>query len=223
MTAMKSPSNYRPKKFKVQKGEGLWLLSFCDLSMILISFFIIMLSYSKPDKKKEDNVKSAIEKANTIRPQNNLKELQAKIEQEVKRSGLSASANVTFDADGLSVEFKDSLLFPQGSAEADPRFDKVVGSVMNVIADAPTKYKLVLEGHTDDTPVLGGRYLSNWDLSAARAITLMKQFQRRGVQSDRMSVTAYAETRPKVPTVGKKALDLQTARAANRRVVIRIE
>ncbi len=218
-----TPSTYRPKKFKVQKGEGLWLLSFSDLSMILISFFILMLSYSKPDKKKEDQVKSAIENAGAARPQNNLQELQTRIQNEVKKQGLQASANVTFDADGLSVEFKDSLLFSTGSADADPRFQKVVGSVMAVIADAPTKYKLIFEGHTDETKVLGGRYASNWELSAARGITLMQQFQRRGVQPDRMSVTAYADTKPKVPTKDKKGKLLQQARSANRRVVIRIE
>ena len=213
--------SYRPKKFKVKKGESLWLLSFTDLSMILISFFIVMLSYSTVNQKKADNVQTAVE--NPKRPENNLKALQERIESEVKKQGLQASANVTFDADGLSVEFKDNLLFASGSAQADPKFAKVVGSVMNVIADAPTKYKLIFEGHTDDTPVLGGQFGNNWDLSAARGISLLKQFEQRGVTSDRMSVTAFADTRPKIVLAGLKKKQLADARAINRRVVIRIE
>jgi chemotaxis protein MotB len=94
---------------------------------------------------------------------------------------------------------------------------------MGAIARAPGKYRLVFEGHTDDVPVRGGPFQSNWDLSAARGISLLESFKKRGIEEDRMSVLAFAHTRPKVPFEGLKGKALQKARAANRRVVIRIE
>jgi chemotaxis protein MotB len=210
----------RPKKIKIKKGEALWLLSFSDLSMILISFFVMLLANAHTEKQKVERVKDPIEDTRKLR---NLSGLQHRIESEVKKQGLQASAQVTVDANGLSVEFKDSLLFGQGSAASNPKFAKVVGSVMNVIAGADERYDLILEGHTDDTRVVGGLFPSNWELSAARGITLMRQFEKRGVDPKRMYVKAFADTRPKVPIAGLKGAQLAQARAANRRVVIRIE
>ena len=204
------------KRTKGNKDEGLWLLSFADLSMILISFFILQLSYSTIDKSKSENVQQAMEKEG--KKTNNLKDLQEKIEKEVKKQGIEASAKVTYDIDGLNIEFKDNLLFTAGSAESNPKFNKVIGSVMNVIAAAPERYKLIMEGHTDDTPVIGGAFKSNWDLSAARGITLLKHFKDKGVNAYRMSVTAYADTKPLVPFISfkKNSKELKAARAAKK-------
>ncbi len=51
---------YTVKKSKVKKSEALWLTSFSDLSLLLMCFFIMQLAYSNPDKRKYDNVKSAM-------------------------------------------------------------------------------------------------------------------------------------------------------------------
>ena len=71
-------------------------------------------------------------------------------------------------------------------------------------------------------PIKTRRYRDNWELSASRAISLLHRFETEGVASERISVQAYEETRPKVALHGKKGEALQAARAQNRRVVIRI-
>jgi chemotaxis protein MotB len=217
--------NAKPKKITSEKGDGLWLLSFGDLSLILISFFILLLSYSTVSQKKADVMREAVtakdDKA-TPKP-NSLSSVSKRIEAEIKRLKLDKNAQVTFDDAGVAIEFKDGLLFSQGSAASNPKFKEVVGQVMRVIALTPDKFQLKIEGHTDDVPINSTQFASNWELAASRSIALMRQFSNQGVAEERMSIVSYAHTKPKRPTTGLVGNDLAQARAANRRVVIRIE
>jgi chemotaxis protein MotB len=124
---------------------------------------------------------------------------------------------------GLSLEFRDQTLFAPGSAAPNPATAPVINEVMATIAKAPGNYKMVFEGHTDDTPVGRGKYRSNWDLASARGVALLDDFKARGVAEKRMSVVAFAHTRPKIKVDGLTGEALKKARAANRRVVIRLE
>lgn len=217
------PVVFSRRKSKVSKGEGLWLMSFSDMSLILMSFFALQLSYSTPDKRKYDNLNSAITqsaKTNT----NNLQTMSTQIQQVIKDKKLEKMAEVSLGVNGLNIEFKDATLFASGSAEPNPANAKVVDEVMAIVAKAPSNYKLVIEGHTDDTPIVSGKFRSNWDLASARSVALLDTFKARGVSEKRMSVAAYAHTRPKVKVAGlKDPAALKKARAANRRVVIRLE
>lgn len=213
------------KGSKVKKGEGLWLYSFCDMCLILMSFFALQLSFSKPNVEKFDTVNTTMmAKKKKDKKEDNLQTMSKELIKEIKKSHLDNTTQVTLDSEGLAIEFKDKLLFSSGSADSDPNFAKVTEQVMELIAKSNARYKISIEGHTDDTPMGShGKYKTNWDLSAARGVTLLNQFKERGVASDRMRVIAYAETKPKVPIEGKVGADLEAARAANRRVVIRLE
>lgn len=211
------------RKSSVKKGEGLWLMSFSDMSLILMSFFVLQLSFSTPDKRKYDNLSSAIKKSDAAAPQENLQTLSAKVKKVIQSKNLEKVAEVTSDVNGLAIEFKDQSLFAPGSAEPNPAYAPLVDEVMKAIAKAPGEYKLVFEGHTDDTAMTSGKYKSNWDLSSARSIALLDNFKTRGIAEKRMAIAAYAATRPKVPIKGLTGDALKKARAANRRVVIRIQ
>jgi chemotaxis protein MotB len=71
-----------------------------------------------------------------------------------------------------------------------------------------------VEGHTDDRPIASKIYPSNWELSAARAASVVHRFANAGVNPDRLSVIGFGEYRPAQPN------DTATGRDANRRVVI---
>ena len=218
-----TPLRPRGKKFKRQKEDGLWLMSFSDMSMILISFFILQLSFSTMNQQKVDVLREAIQNSKFVAQKDSLTAVSRRIDNEIKRLNLDKNASVQLDPTGVLVEFKDGLLFSMGSADGNPQFAAVVNQVMKVIAAAPNHYKLRIEGHTDDLPIKSPKFASNWELSAARAISLMRMFSARGVDERRLSVQAFAHTRPKRITSGLLGKDLEQARAANRRVVIRIE
>jgi chemotaxis protein MotB len=222
-------SDFAAFKKKAQpKDEGLWLMSFCDLSLTLLACFALMLSYSTLDKKKFETVSEGMTgvdqpKATVEREQtNNLKTISKEMLAEIKKQKLDAT--VIYDANGVLVEFKDKLFFASGSAKMNTQYANLTDRLMKIVANSPSKYQLVLEGHTDDQP-LGARsiYRSNWDLSSARALAMLNELSRRGVPDNRMSAVAYAHTRPKVPYDKKNGTQLDVARNANRRVAIRIQ
>jgi len=187
-------------------------------------FFILLLSFSEPKKDKYDNVSTGMSaiKHDQQNPQN-LKYMEKTIVDVIAKNKLESAVEVKLDADGLAIEFKNAALFKSGSATANPRYQKVIGRVLKAIGSAPKKYKINIEGHTDDERIRGGKYKSNWELASARSITMLGLFNKKGVADSRMSVVSFAHTRPKVEYKGKKGKKLSQARAANRRVVIRVD
>ncbi len=211
------------KKFSRKKDEGLWLMSFSDMSLILMSFFILQLSFSTVNQQKADVLREAVQTNKFESKKDSMTAVSKRIDNEIKRLNLDKNAQVTMDTSGVVVEFKDGLLFSAGSAEGNQQFSGIVGQVMKVIASSPDRYKIKIEGHTDDVPIKSQKFASNWELSASRGIYLMRQFAARGVREDRMSVLALAHTQPKKSVLGLLGKDLELSRAANRRVVIRLE
>ncbi len=214
------------KKPGVKKSEALWLMTFSDLAFVLMCFFIMLLTFSEPKQDKYDAVaqgmsnkkpkKVATKKA---KGPDNLKELEEALAKKIKKAKISA--RVKLGSDGVGIEFKDGMLFRAGSARSNLKFKKIVDDIIKVIAAAPKKYKIKIEGHTDDTPIRG-KYRNNWELSAARGISLLKLLSRRGISEGRMTVVAHADTKPKIPVKGLKGAKLRKARATNRRVLIKI-
>lgn len=211
------------KKPKARKSEALWMMTFSDLSFILMCFFALLLSMSTMNIKKYDNVREGFKVSKKAPKTRNLEALRKLIEKEIRKRRLQKSASVKLDSEGLAVEFKNKVLFKSGSASIDPGFEKVSGSILGIIARAPRRYRIAVEGHTDDVPLRGtGRYRSNWDLSAGRSISLVNTLRKKGVKKSRMRVVSFADTKPKISPRNKKGAALQKARAANRRVVVRL-
>ncbi len=213
-------------KAKTKKSEALWMMTFADLSFILMCFFALLISFSKPNKHQFENVINGMVKQPKYhkKTEENLQTLAKKIEQQIKKKKLQNSAKVKLDAEGLAIEFRDNLLFRAGSAKASSKMLRTSKEILDIVGHSAKKYNITIEGHTDDTPLIGHRvYKSNWDLSAARGITLLKSFVSKGVDKSRLKVVAYADTRPKINPVNLKGARLRRARAINRRVVIRLE
>jgi chemotaxis protein MotB len=217
------------KKSKVKKSEALWLMTFSDLSFVLLCFFIMLLTFSEPKKDKYDQVATGLSAIQTDQQnKKNLKYMSEKIEKVIRDQKLEKMAEVTLDTNGLAIEFKNAALFSSGSARPNGQYKKVVGKVLKAIAQSPKRYKIKVEGHTDDERIRSKKYRSNWDLASARGIAILDQLKAKKVSETRMSVVSYAHTKPKVPYLNKnktfkKGKALKFARAANRRVVIRIE
>jgi chemotaxis protein MotB len=113
----------------------------------------------------------------------------------------------------MTVKMQDKILFPSGSAHVS----KDGKEALNKVADAlkNLKGKIVrVEGHTDDVPTGKGPYPSNWELSTARALAVVKYFQDQGVDPSGLSAAGYGQYHPLVPN------DSPTSRAQNRRIEI---
>ena len=112
----------------------------------------------------------------------------------------------------LEIEIKAQLLFASGSRVLLSDAVPVLESFAAVLRDVPNLVNV--EGFTDNVPIRNGRFPSNWELSAARAATVVRLFEENGVAPERLSATGYGEHRPIA------ANDTPEGRARNRRVVL---
>jgi chemotaxis protein MotB len=112
----------------------------------------------------------------------------------------------------IEVEIKTDILFPSGSAQLAPNAVDVIQRLGGALAPFPNSIRV--EGHTDNKPIKTVAFMSNWELSAARAGSVVRVLQSRGVGPDRLAVIGYGEQRP------VQANDTEQGRNANRRVVV---
>jgi len=112
----------------------------------------------------------------------------------------------------LEVEVKTDILFPSGVATLSNRAIPALDALATTLVKYPNPVRV--EGHTDNRPIASKIYPSNWELSAARAASVVHRFANGGVGPDRLSVIGFGEYRPLQPN------DTPAHRDANRRVVI---
>ena len=144
-----------------------------------------------------------------------------KIKKEVEdlaKSGELNGVSATIDERGLVITITDkNILFQSGSAELSPQAKKLLEKVGKLIVEKFALHLIRVEGHTDSVPV-SGKYPSNWELSSARASSIVRYLiDRFHILPDLMSAVGYADTRP-VDTK-KDAASL----AKNRRVEIVVQ
>jgi chemotaxis protein MotB len=136
---------------------------------------------------------------------------QQEIQRSLARDGLGDTVKFRLEARGLVVTIvSDKVLFDPGQADLKPEGQDIVDKLAAVIGRLPNM--LAVEGHTDNTPV-SGRYPSNWELSTARATTVLRELiDRHGISPNRLQAAGYADGRP---VAGN---DTPEGRSANRRV-----
>ncbi|MFI5316142.1 MAG: flagellar motor protein MotB [Myxococcota bacterium] len=113
----------------------------------------------------------------------------------------------------LHVRAVDQILFDSGSAEIKPEGRKVLAKVAAGIKSV-TDREIDVAGHTDNVPIHTQRFPSNWDLSAARALTVAKFLASAGVAEKSLAATGYGEQRPIASN------DTAEGRHRNRRIEI---
>lgn len=102
--------------------------------------------------------------------------------------------NVTLTDRGVEVEMKSSMLFESGSARLSREALKALRNVVLIVK--PLSNMINVEGHTDNVPISTVSFPSNWELSAARAASVVHYFAKLGVASERMAAIGYGEFRP---------------------------
>ncbi len=112
----------------------------------------------------------------------------------------------------IEVEIRTDILFPSASAQLEPQAVGVIEKLGEALAPYPNPIRV--EGHTDDRPIKTVAFISNWELSAARAGSVVRVLASKGVAPSRLAVIGYGENRP------SKGNDTIDGRNANRRVVV---
>jgi chemotaxis protein MotB len=162
---------------------------------------------------------AAIQRAQNIagEAQNAYDELAAareKIEAALSKAGYGGAARYEIDERGLVVHIvADAVLFDAEEAVLQPKGQAILDAVAPTLTDLPNVLRV--EGHANHLPVTkGGKWPSNWELSAYRATTVLTYLARDGIPQDRMYAAGYGSTQPLVPITDPSAITV------NRRVDI---
>ena len=124
----------------------------------------------------------------------------------------SSTVHVQKQGDAVQVQISADLLFASGMAEPAAAAIPVLQRLADALKPWPNAVRV--EGHTDDVPIRSGAFHSNWELSAARAASVVRLFAERGVEPTRLAVVGFGQYRP------LQANTTSSGRNANRRVAV---
>jgi chemotaxis protein MotB len=221
-----------------------WLLTYADMITLLLALFMMLYAMSQLDIAKYQKFQEAftkgmgghpVEEAKEIAPddatstvaaqaagsatvlpsldQEQLKALKKKLEKALTTAGLQDQVQLELQPRGLVMNVVSGVLFPSGSASLTKGGDALLHNVGKVFTTFGNK--MVVEGHTDPRPISSAKFPSNWELSTARATSVLRfLLEDHHLKPTRVSAAGYADTRPRVPNTGEEQM------AHNRRVDI---
>lgn len=145
-----------------------------------------------------------------------LKEAQALLEQRLKKEIAENQVKLEMAERGLVVTFVSEVLFDSGKAKIRSEAQEALAKVAQVINEKVPDRDIGIEGHTDNEPIKMSGWKSNWELSTARATSVLHAIEGEGVNPRQMVASGYGEYRPVASN------DLTEGRRKNRRVEIAI-
>lgn len=228
-------SRRRPSRKPAQKGAPKWMVTFSDLVTLVLVFFILLFSMSQIDIIKFKTIAQSfnaqgifqtndsivpgeypsekMNKEEADRNEQSLDELAKEVQKYLKENGLEDTAAAIRNERGVVLVLQEQIVFGTGDAvilrEAYPFLEKT-GQLLKTM---PNLVKV--EGHTDNRPIKNSIYPSNWELSSARASSVIRFFiDNNGLDPERFIAVGYGDTRPLVPNTNKDNMQ------KNRRVQI---
>jgi chemotaxis protein MotB len=155
----------------------------------------------------QQQVMEAAEKALEEQMAEQAEVLKEALQEEIEQGMVTVASEGTM----IILRIREKGSFPSGSASLDPGFHDVMARISKVLEDTPGD--IVVAGHTDNVPISTGRFRSNWELSSARAVTVVHAMLRnKNIDPHRVLIEGWADTRPVAPN------DTPENRALNRRV-----
>ncbi|MEH6563595.1 MAG: flagellar motor protein MotB [Marinobacter sp.] len=252
----------KARKPRQKNQTPAWIVTFADLATLLLTFFILLLSFAEMDIEKYkamansmsaafgsenvlgDNIggspitlvesdtvslpeptdstasepefidERALESASTA-ISGGVIDLASRMIGELENEVASGALSVNYDKNKVVIRFSEEATFRSGQAAIKPEMIPIIERVVGVLAGCTGD--VLVSGYTDNQPISSSRYRSNWDLSAARAVSVVHELvMTQQVPAERVVAAGRAETNALAPN------DTPENRALNRRVEIAI-
>lgn len=233
----------RRKRHEDHENHERWLISYADFITLLFAFFVVMYSISTLNEGKYRvladslvGIFNAPERSTEQIPigdnpvRSDVKLIPAELVSEINPDPLLTIArsmretfgdlignellNISGNETWLEIELNSSLLFSSGDAIPNENAFSLIEKVALILA--PYTNPIRVEGFTDNQPINTARYPTNWELSAARAASVVRMLASHGVDPARLAAVGYGEYRPVADNSSARG------RARNRRVVLAI-
>ncbi|NLJ61296.1 MAG: OmpA family protein [Firmicutes bacterium] len=221
-----------------QGGAPGWMVSYADLTQLLLTFFILLFALSSIDAHKFRQAVISLQGALGVLPSGTgvldvgdvpptprsfrpdeygageeaaMEMVRDAFQSYLSSQALTGSVHLELTERGLVVSFMDKVLFDVGDAQLREEAHEVLKEVAVILENIPNDVRI--EGHTCDLPIRTSRFPSNWELSTSRACTVLRYFvEETSLEPERFSAMGYGEYRPKMANVN------EVSRSLNRRV-----
>ncbi len=227
----------RMKRRQAKDTKDAWLVTYSDMVTLLLAFFVLLFSFSTLDMVRFQRALISLQEAlgvlqggrtvaadpvdtdDTLNREMHREALQIaqllavrqQLERALEDGDLGGGVTLDLTERGLILHFTDRVLFESGSADLRPGAREVLDRISPILAEIPNHIRI--EGHTDNVPINTFRFPSNWELSTARATSVLQYLlQLEASNPGRLSAAGYGEYRP------LDTNDTVEGRARNRRV-----
>lgn len=214
-----------------------WLIPYSDLLTLLLALFIVLFASGTINNGKLQQImvsmntalsgqgSSIILKEDTLDTKETDKKkkqaeteklhgLMKQIEDYIEARGLERVISIKDEPKGIKLSLKDVILFESGKADLKGDSLSILNDLLDLIKQV--KNPISIEGHTDNVPITNNEFKSNWELSAARALSVLYFFEDKGIPSNKLQFSGFGEQNPLYPN------DTIEHRQINRRVDITI-
>jgi flagellar motor protein MotB len=185
-----------PKVSQVGHPAPPWMSCYADLMTELVCFFVILYALTAALNKEMQTAS---------------RQIRSMIEQ------AEMAGDVKMDREGLKITLQEqnqASFFGSGSADTTPEMEAMLVKLSPTLLKLSEQHEIVIEGHTDNQAISNDFYDSNWELSTARATSVVRlMIDKFGFLPQKMAAVGYGQFRPIVPN------DNPENRAKNRRVV----
>jgi chemotaxis protein MotB len=187
-------------------GHNRWMIPYADLLTLLLGLFLVIFTTGRtehaphPEKSKPAIAAAApktqnIDSAQATQNIDTGAPLPQRLQARLQMKGVS----VRNQQRGLVISLKDSILFAPGSADLSPQARQTLSRIAGELRASfgPELRAIRVEGHTDDTPIQTPQFPSNWELSTARATSIVRYLlESRQFPPEKLSAVGYAQFRP---------------------------
>lgn len=229
---------------EAEEGDSLeWLMTFSDLTMLMLVFFIMLYAMSTPDQTKVTNALQAVtqalsgkdskmatstisrDEAGVILDQvllnRQIQLAQQKVFSDVKflqtKKGLEGLVGANFEDGVITIRAPGDVLFASGEVTLTPKGREVIEAMKDFFTQHPDQ-TINIRGYTDDRlPASGSRFRDNWEVSSLRAVNVLRLLMEMGIEPKRLTSTGLADLNPLFPNTSEEY------RAQNRRVEFVLE
>lgn len=200
-----------------------WLTSYADLMTLVACFFILMMAFANYDpatfQRKAELMAQYFQGESS---DNESPDEMIKLMNELNQIS-NQSLKIKHNEMGLDVTINVTTLFELGSANLTQEARVLVEKIIEKVQSVDSNVRIAVEGHTDNLPIIGSPvFPSNWELSAARASSVLRVFEKYDFDRSNMVAIGLADTRPAYPNSDKEGNPLPENQLKNRRITIKV-
>lgn len=202
--------------------EAGWLVSYADLMTLVACFFILMMAFANYDpatfQRKAEVMAKYFHGENDL-SDSKMKQLMVELQ---SISNMDNVIKIKQNDEGLDIVLNVKSFFNLGKATLTENSEKFIDLVIDKIMSTHKNVRVLVEGHTDNIPIRSRYFPSNWELSAARASTVVRRFETKGFDKNFLVAIGYGDTKPAFPNNDKDGKPIKENQLRNRRIVLRV-